>query len=125
MNRDKITAAIVQHENAFDDGMTIIEENASASWRDQGLKLAAQSAAILGELRHRLAIIDGKDPAAACAFVWNAQNVEMLREMWAKGYSAMEIAGTLGGGITRNAVIGKANRMGLQNRRSPIKGSKS
>jgi GcrA cell cycle regulator len=41
--------------------------------------------------------------------------------MWKEGKSAAEIAKTLGKGVTRNAVIGKAHRMGLSGRPSPIK----
>jgi GcrA cell cycle regulator len=37
----------------------------------------------------------------------------MLKDMWGHGYSASDIAGRLGGGLTRNAVIGKAHRLKL------------
>ena len=43
---------------------------------------------------------------------WTEERVEKLRELWAAGYSSRQIADHLGG-ITRNAVIGKANRLGL------------
>ncbi len=43
---------------------------------------------------------------------WTEERVAELKELWAQGYSARQIAEKLGG-ITRNAVIGKANRMGL------------
>jgi GcrA cell cycle regulator len=33
--------------------------------------------------------------------------------MWVDGYSATQIADAIGGGISRNAVIGKAHRLGL------------
>jgi hypothetical protein len=42
---------------------------------------------------------------------WTAENVETLQRLLAKGCSAREVATALGGGVTRNAVIGKANRM--------------
>jgi GcrA cell cycle regulator len=45
----------------------------------------------------------------------------MLQELWGSGLSAKEIAARLGSGITRNAVIGKAHRLGLSSRPSPIK----
>lgn len=37
----------------------------------------------------------------------------MLKHLWADGLSASQIAYELGGGITRNAVIGKVHRLGL------------
>ena len=43
---------------------------------------------------------------------WTDERAGKLRELWAAGYSAWQIADRLGS-ITRNAVIGKANRMGL------------
>lgn len=43
---------------------------------------------------------------------WTDERVELLKEMWTAGYSARQIAEKLGG-TTRNAVIGKANRLGL------------
>ena len=42
---------------------------------------------------------------------WTDENVEILETHWSAGRSAREIAEKLG--VTRNAVIGKANRMGL------------
>lgn len=43
---------------------------------------------------------------------WSAERVETLTEMWRDGRSGGEIAARLGG-VTRNAVIGKAHRLGL------------
>lgn len=43
---------------------------------------------------------------------WTEQKIEMLKEMWGHGFSASEIARQLGG-LTRNAVIGKAHRLKL------------
>lgn len=51
---------------------------------------------------------------------WTDKRVQTLETMWRAGKSASEIAETLGG-VTRNAVIGKAHRMGLSGRPSPIK----
>lgn len=51
---------------------------------------------------------------------WTDQRVEMLKKFWLQGFSASQIAKKLGG-VTRNAVIGKAHRMGLTGRLSPIK----
>ncbi len=44
---------------------------------------------------------------------WTDENQDILVKLWKKGTSARDIAEALGGSITRNAVIGKANRMGL------------
>jgi GcrA cell cycle regulator len=51
---------------------------------------------------------------------WTDERVEKLRELWGRGMSASEIADVLGN-VTRNAVIGKAHRLGLSGRPSPIK----
>ncbi|MBW7912099.1 MAG: GcrA cell cycle regulator [Alphaproteobacteria bacterium] len=52
---------------------------------------------------------------------WTDERIALLKKMWKDGKSAAEIAKTLGKGVTRNAVIGKAHRMGLSGRPSPIK----
>jgi GcrA cell cycle regulator len=51
---------------------------------------------------------------------WTEQKIQMLKDMWGHGYSASEIAKRLGG-LTRNAVIGKAHRLKLSSRPSPIR----
>lgn len=51
---------------------------------------------------------------------WTEQRIDMLRKLWGQGQTASQIA-TLLGGVTRNAVIGKAHRLGLTGRPSPIK----
>ena len=43
---------------------------------------------------------------------WNKEKVAKLRELWGKGNTASQIAEIIGG-ITRNAVIGKAHRLNL------------
>ncbi|MEG9861308.1 MAG: GcrA family cell cycle regulator [Parvularculales bacterium] len=43
---------------------------------------------------------------------WTEERVETLKELWATGLSASQIARQMGG-ITRNAVIGKVHRLGL------------
>tara|TARA_Y100000590_G_scaffold434861_1_gene553626 strand:+ start:288 stop:779 length:492 start_codon:yes stop_codon:yes gene_type:complete len=43
---------------------------------------------------------------------WTDEKVEKLKELWGKGNTASEIAEIIGG-ITRNAVIGKAHRLNL------------
>ena len=44
---------------------------------------------------------------------WTEERVETLTNMWLSGSTARQIAEVLGDGVTRNAVIGKANRLGL------------
>ncbi|MHA1564655.1 MAG: GcrA family cell cycle regulator [Alphaproteobacteria bacterium] len=51
---------------------------------------------------------------------WTEERVMRLRELWTEGLSASQIAAQIGG-ITRNAVIGKAHRLGLEGRPSPIR----
>ena len=46
---------------------------------------------------------------------WTDEKVQKLRELWTKGHTASEIAGMLGE-TTRNAVIGKAHRLNLEER---------
>jgi len=52
---------------------------------------------------------------------WTDERIALLKKMWKDGKSAAEIAKVLAKGVTRNAVIGKAHRMGLSGRPSPIK----
>ncbi len=54
------------------------------------------------------------------AGTWTEERVERLKELWSQGMSASEIAQLLGD-VTRNAVIGKAHRLGLSGRPSPIR----
>ena len=51
---------------------------------------------------------------------WTDERIQQLKDLWSQGLSASEIADILGD-ITRNAVIGKAHRLGLSGRPSPIK----
>ena len=44
---------------------------------------------------------------------WTEERVETLKRLWLDGATARQIAEILGEGVTRNAVIGKANRLGL------------
>ncbi|MEM7568617.1 MAG: GcrA family cell cycle regulator [Pseudomonadota bacterium] len=52
---------------------------------------------------------------------WTDERIEALRKHWDEGLSASQIAEKLGEGVTRNAVIGKAHRLGLKSRPSPVK----
>ena len=54
--------------------------------------------------------------------IWTDSLQARLRELWAKGLTASQVATELS--ITRNAVIGKAHRLGLGGRASPIQRSK-
>jgi len=51
---------------------------------------------------------------------WTEERIERLRAMWTEGATASQIADELGG-VSRNAVIGKAHRLGLEARPSPVK----
>jgi GcrA cell cycle regulator len=51
---------------------------------------------------------------------WTEERIERLKAMWAQGATASQIADELGG-VSRNAVIGKAHRLGLEARPSPVK----
>jgi hypothetical protein len=44
---------------------------------------------------------------------WDEERMEVLTRLWLAGATARIIAEKLGGGVTRNAVIGKAHRLGL------------
>jgi GcrA cell cycle regulator len=51
---------------------------------------------------------------------WTEERIDRLKAMWTKGATASQIAEELGG-VSRNAVIGKAHRLGLESRPSPVK----
>jgi GcrA cell cycle regulator len=51
---------------------------------------------------------------------WTEERIDRLKKMWAEGATASQIADELGG-VSRNAVIGKAHRLGLEQRPSPVK----
>ena len=55
---------------------------------------------------------------------WTDERIEQLKVMWAKGSTASQIADELGG-VSRNAVIGKAHRLGLEARPSPVRPGES
>ena len=50
---------------------------------------------------------------------WTEERVELLKKLWMEGLSASQIAGVLGEGVTRNAVIGKVHRLKLPGRARP------
>ncbi|WP_375289697.1 GcrA family cell cycle regulator [Qipengyuania sp.] len=51
---------------------------------------------------------------------WTDERIAKLKTMWEGGATASQIAEELGG-VSRNAVIGKAHRLGLKARPSPVK----
>ena len=50
--------------------------------------------------------------------VWTDERLEKLKKLWAQGLSISQIGEALG--VSRNAIAGKAHRMGLPKRPSPI-----
>ena len=59
---------------------------------------------------------------------WDEPRTELLKRLWVAGETARTIAERLGGGVTRNAVIGKAHRLGLTGQHgskgtAPVRGS--
>jgi GcrA cell cycle regulator len=55
---------------------------------------------------------------------WTDERIDQLKGMWERGLTASQIADELGG-VSRNAVIGKAHRLGLQSRPSPVKANET
>jgi GcrA cell cycle regulator len=53
---------------------------------------------------------------------WTDERIDKLKSLWGQGLTASQIADELGG-VSRNAVIGKAHRLGLESRPSPVKGN--
>lgn len=54
---------------------------------------------------------------------WTEERIATLKKMWEGGSTASQIAEELGD-VSRNAVIGKAHRLGLKSRPSPVKPNK-
>jgi GcrA cell cycle regulator len=50
---------------------------------------------------------------------WNEETIARLRALWAEGHSTAEIGRRMG--ISKNAVVGKAHRLNLAARPSPIR----
>ena len=50
--------------------------------------------------------------------IWNNENLEKLKKLWEEGMPITKIGYHLG--VSRNAVAGKAHRLGLPKRNSPI-----
>ena len=47
---------------------------------------------------------------------WTEEKIDLLKSLWTQGKSASEIAAILGEEVSRNAIIGKAHRLGLAGR---------
>lgn len=45
--------------------------------------------------------------------IWTVDRTEMLRKLWASGISFSSIAAEIGVGVTRSAISGKVDRLGL------------
>jgi cell division protein ZapA (FtsZ GTPase activity inhibitor) len=65
--------------------------------------------------RTEASLKDFYDPVSNTSFRWSKENENILTEMWADGKSASEIAKVVGS--SRNAVIGKAHRIGLHSKK--------
>lgn len=51
--------------------------------------------------------------------VWDAETIRLLKDLWAEGHSTAEIGRRLG--VSKNAIVGKAHRLDLDARPSPIR----
>ena len=58
-------------------------------------------------------------PIASDPFDWNDGNIRRLETLWAEGRSTAEIGRRMG--VSKNAVVGKAHRLRLPARPSPIR----
>jgi len=54
--------------------------------------------------------------------VWTTELIKELKRLWNKGLTTVEIGNQIG--MSKNAVVGKAHRLGLEGRPSPIKRDK-
>ncbi|RFD20089.1 GcrA cell cycle regulator [Komagataeibacter melaceti] len=57
------------------------------------------------------------------AMEWTEETIARLRDLWQQGLSTAEIGRQLS--VTKNAVVGKAHRLGLKPRPSPIRRAKA
>lgn len=58
-------------------------------------------------------------PVDVCGADWNDCKIAQLRDLWIEGHTTAEIGRRLG--LSKNAIIGKAHRLDLPARKSPIK----
>ena len=54
---------------------------------------------------------------------WTNEIIAQLTQLWMEGHSTAEIGRRLG--FSKNAIVGKARRVGLPGRPSPVKGGKA
>jgi GcrA cell cycle regulator len=50
---------------------------------------------------------------------WSQESISALRQLWAAGYSTAEISHRMG--VSKNSIVGKARRLGLPSRPTPIR----
>jgi GcrA cell cycle regulator len=53
------------------------------------------------------------------SITWTEERLELLKKLWGEGLSATQIAAELGGGMSRNAVLGKSHPLGLVRKVTP------
>jgi hypothetical protein len=58
----------------------------------------------------------GSETSGRYAWVWTEAGEAELRRLWRQGKTASTIAATMGNGLTRSAILGKAARIGLYRR---------
>jgi GcrA cell cycle regulator len=81
--------------------------NLQTSWFDADFLIGKNVPSV-----ERVKSANGKDSP------WNEERIAALRVHWDAGLSCSQIAAQLGNGISRNAVIGKACRLGLDSRKA-------
>lgn len=59
------------------------------------------------------------EPTEKYAMIWNDETTHELRRLWDQGLSAAEIGRRLG--CSKNSIVGKVHRLGLESRPSPIR----
>jgi GcrA cell cycle regulator len=81
------------------------------SYDDIADRLGVSVPTIKGKV-YRLKLHRSGDPNSS----WTDERVKALKRLWKEGVSATDVASMLGG-VSRNAVIGKVHRLGLQRRK--------
>ncbi len=64
-------------------------------------------------------------PKISAATFWTPDRIELMKKLYAEGLSCSEIARRLGGGCSRNSVIGKVHRLKLPLRAAVVKVQKT